>query len=283
MMEALWTGGQIQGARDYQEDFFGIAEGNKVIYLDKNVAIPSGNLPSHQTLLVVVDGMGGMGNGDLAASIIVENFINSFLENYRCNSIKQRFISAVTDANQAIAEDVAKFPDHEGMGATIVAVLWDSIESKIYWLSIGDSLLFRFSQEGKIETLNEKHTWKDQVDVLRNKGNVITEDDLISHGSALCSAVDGTPLEMLDINEEGLEVFENDIILLGSDGLETLVNIELDQLLNEIQQKFSLEGSTESKGDVLADYLEKFFEKISKKEVTHQDNTTALLMGLTKV
>jgi len=282
-MRALWTGGQIQGAREYQEDFFGIAEGEQVLYLDKEVPIAAGLLPEHQSLLVVVDGMGGMGHGDLAASMIVEAFIESFLANYRCNNnIKQRFTVAISQANKAIAEHISQFPEREGMGATIVAVLWDSIESKIYWLSMGDSLLMRLSQSGQIEALNEKHTWLEQADALREKGYVITEEDLENHGSALCSAVDGSVIDLIDINADGLILSENDIVVLGSDGLETLVKAELTQLLNKARWGFSMENTLESKGDALADCVQQFFNDIDQKENPHQDNTTALVMGICK-
>jgi hypothetical protein len=78
-MQALWSVSQIQGKRDYQEDVFAAVESDCIFYAGEQYPLENGVLPAQYTLLVIADGMGGMGHGDIAASIIVESFIECFL------------------------------------------------------------------------------------------------------------------------------------------------------------------------------------------------------------
>lgn len=61
-MDVHLSADQIQGGRDYQEDFFAVVEGDVVHYRGERYQLDSG-ISSEQVLFVLADGMGGMGHG----------------------------------------------------------------------------------------------------------------------------------------------------------------------------------------------------------------------------
>lgn len=146
-MKAIWSFSQIQGGRKAQEDFAAVVE-NKAIFLINNedqINLDSRQIPipAHQSLFLLADGMGGMGGmgyGDIAAAKVIDVFIQSFLTNLQLE-IKDNLQNSLLIANQAITDLIIEKKEREGMGCTLIALLYDQQSSTIKWLSVGDSLL----------------------------------------------------------------------------------------------------------------------------------------------
>lgn len=278
-MRTVWSAAQIQGSRDYQEDYFAVVDSDLVYYRDQEYQLEEDIALQGQTLLILADGMGGMGHGDLAAAQVIENFIKYYLAEYQDKQeIGASMLSGLLGANQVLTDLVAENPDYEGMGATLVALLWDEAKGKIYWVSVGDSILYFYPQGAKPRRLNEKHTWSEQSERLASQISHLSEKEFSEIKDVLCSAVDGSELEMYDLQTEGVEMAPGDSVLIASDGLETLT-------MNDIEAR--VRGNRKSMAtldvDVLVESLSQtvasLIEDVEAAGRPGQDNTTLILLG----
>lgn len=101
---------------------------------------------------VLCDGMGGMKNGAIAASISVSTFIESLILN-RKEHPKQRLMKSALAANLAVKNS-------QGGGSTLSAVLISGKE--VFSLNVGDSRIYTKSHEGEIK----RHTTDDNLKEL---------------------------------------------------------------------------------------------------------------------
>lgn len=278
-MKAIWSAAQIQGARDYQEDYFAVVDSDLVYYRDQEYELDEGVALDGQKLLILADGMGGMGHGDLAAAKIIENFIKFYLAEYQdTQNLGESMLSGMRGANQVLTELVAENSEYEGMGATLIALLWDEAESKIYWLSVGDSMLYLYPQHGEPRRLNEKHTWGEQTEKLADQLSQFSDKELADMKDILCSAVDGSELEMYDLQTEGVELAPGDCVLVASDGLETLSPEDIEarvkgntESLIKADLDIQVEGLSETVAQLIAD--------VEAADRPGQDNTSVILLS----
>lgn len=283
-MQALWSVSQIQGKRDYQEDVFAAVESDCIFYAGEQYPLENGVLPAQYTLLVIADGMGGMGHGDIAASIIVESFIECFLNVFnQKNSMEARFSEALESANTAVADKIRENAEFDGMGATLIAVLWDAQDNKAYWVSVGDSLLLASTASRPLLQVNEKHTWGMQAEALRARGNTLPDDVLQKRFHALCSAVDGQPMAFVDLQTEGCHLTDGDFLVLASDGVESLDSDVLQESVQAARRSFMQYETLKEQSDSLAACTLALLEDTENSGNEYQDNTTVALLGVTKV
>ena len=100
---------QIDGARDYQEDAFMVSQmGND----------DAGNACS---LVIMADGMGGHAAGNVASNMVIATFNKSFQSDFPSSDVPQSLTSALTRANQQIADSIKETPALRGMGCTMVS------------------------------------------------------------------------------------------------------------------------------------------------------------------
>lgn len=288
-MKAIWSAAQIQGARDYQEDFFAVVESDLVYYQDQEYELEEGDALQGQTLVILADGMGGMGHGDLAAAQIIENFIKFYLMKYQdTKDIGASMLFGMRSANKVLVELVAGNPEYQGMGATLIALLWDESTNKIYWLSVGDSMLYLYPQCGEPRRLNEKHTWSEQTEKLADQISRFSEQELADIKDVLCSAVDGSELEMYDLQTEGVELASGDCVLVASDGLETLSLDAIEKrVCSDAGNTYSDNPDSEKteildldvKVDGLSQAVAALIEDVEAAGQPRQDNATVILLG----
>ncbi|SDX32682.1 PP2C family protein-serine/threonine phosphatase [Marinobacter mobilis] len=278
-MIAVWSAAQIQGSRDYQEDRFGVVENNTILYRGKRYPFAAGLFPAHYSLYVLADGMGGMGHGEQAASTVVEVFIETFI-NLGNDGLApaERLRSALEQANQAIADIVSREPHKRGMGATLVALLWDSQAGTVQWLSVGDSLLQHFRNQ-LLEPLNEKHTFDNLAKRYAAQGNDEKAAELMVHGGTLSSAVDGRPIPEVDQPPQPLAVAHSDLVILASDGLETLSEQQITNTLTDHAPDWLKAADGESGSRALASCRDALFDQLREARAPHQDNCTVILIG----
>ncbi|SFM63230.1 PP2C family protein-serine/threonine phosphatase [Marinobacter zhejiangensis] len=278
-MIAVWSAAQIQGTRDYQEDRYGVVENNAIFYRGKRYPFEPGLFPAHYSLYVLADGMGGMGHGEQAASTVVEAFIETFI-NLGNDALPpmERLRAALDEANQAIARIVAREPDKQGMGATLIALLWDRQDSTLNWLSVGDSLLQRYRDQA-LTTLNQKHTYQQLAQRHADQGDANRAAELAALGNTLSSAVDGQPIPEVDQPDQPLPVNGGDLIILASDGLETLSDQQVSTTLAEAARAWQSAPGAESSTDALATCRDALFDQLRLAQSPYQDNCTLVLIG----
>lgn len=212
-MTLKWDCAEIQiiGEREVQEDYSR--------YLSKD-----GNI-----LCVLADGMGGHAAGEVAAKLAVDTFVNSAVE--AGGPWFESFFNAANDANTAIAASSRENPERDGMGCTLIGV--DLSDERLRWISIGDSRLMHFSKND-LRRVNADHSMATRLDTLARAGEITEEEarnDPTRH--MLLYALTGDQLGTVDFNRKGLPIAEGDIIILASDGIDTLELREIASILNK--------------------------------------------------
>ena len=169
-------------------------------------------------LLVVCDGMGGMNAGEVASAIAVKTVKDCFsadkltskvLEN-PCAFLKE----VIVQADSEIKSHSKKYPETEGMGSTIV-IAW-ILGTKVYVGWCGDSRCYRFNSNTGLERLSHDHSY---VQELVDAGK-ITEELAFDHpNNNIITRSLGAPRGTAKPDTKEFELYNNDIILLCSDGL----------------------------------------------------------------
>jgi protein phosphatase len=140
-------------------------------------------------------------------------------------------------ANACIDAQVAENPELRGMGATLVApVLFGP---RMYWISIGDSPLFLY-RGGKLRQINEDHSLAPQIDLMVKTGQ-LDEETARNHPdrNALTSVVMGGRIPLIDCKATPLQLENDDIVVVASDGLQYLEGSEIERILEKSRKKRS--------------------------------------------
>lgn len=112
---------------------------------------------SDALLLVLADGMGGHLHGELAASLIIETFVESFGRHAQPRIADPK--AFISDIMSYAHERIMKFPHDDALGgfpgSTCVAALIQ--DDKIYWGHAGDSRLYVL-RDGAVLTKTRDHS-----------------------------------------------------------------------------------------------------------------------------
>ena len=246
-----WVAGeQIQGGRNYQEDDFSI----RLLYPDQ------GPLDEDRLLLVLADGMGGHAGGAVASNTVVRAFHEGF--NRDAAGIAERFSAGIETANNAVKEKQLADPNLSEMGCTLVAAL--IVGSALYWTSVGDSILWLFRQ-GRLERLNADHSMKPLLLDMVELGRMTEEEALgDSRINQLRSAIFGEEVPLIDMNADGVPLERGDLLLLATDGLETLTERGMTDVIK-------------AGDDDAEEIVNALLDAVAMADVSGQDNTTALV------
>jgi len=239
------AGGQLLGARDVQEDELG--------FIDGSTLDPDGRHP----VVVVADGMGGHAGGELASRIAVRAFVETYgTQGKPANRLR----AALDRANQAIDKAIRENLSLDGMGTTLVAaaVTADGLE----WVSVGDSPLYLY-RDGRLKSLNEDHSMAPVIAAMREI------DPATARGmnpNELRSALVGFALTKVDASTMPELLLPGDLILLASDGLDTLDDDEIASIISASRR----DGPEAVKDALLA--------AVAAQDAPAQDNVTVALI-----
>jgi serine/threonine protein phosphatase PrpC len=216
---------------------------------------------SEALLLVLADGMGGHLHGDLAASLIIETFVESF-GRYAQPRIADpgAFIS---DTMRYAHERIMKIPHDNEFGyfpgSTCVAALIQN--GRIYAGHAGDSRLYVL-RDGAMLSKTHDHSMVSQwVD-----WGIISSEDARIHPqrNQITNCLGGTEDIFHMESSEPFELRSGDVVLLGSDGL-------WGPFADEELAKAFASGS-------VGEALDKLIVLALKREAGHSDNVTGLAM-----
>ncbi len=231
-----------QGARSYQEDAASVVEG-------------AGGLTA-----VLADGMGGHAGGALASNLACKFFLHAFATAQ--GTTPEKLSESLDLANAAIAHEVHDNPSLNGMGCTLVGVVFcaDGVE----WVSVGDSPLFLL-RKGEIVVLNEDHSLAPEIDKLAAMGKISWEAARNDHRRHfLRSALTGGEMELIDRSHRPLALQPGDTVLLASDGIHTLSHADIAKVV-------SANGDPAAAAAALLNAVEAVGD-------TAQDNTTVIVV-----
>ena len=115
------------------------------------------------------------------------------------------------------------------MGTTLIAAV--VIGPALYWVSVGDSLLWVF-RDGRLHRLNADHSMRPVLQDLVELGRMTEEEALNDpRANQLRSAIFGDAVPLIDVNADGFALENGDLVVLASDGLETLPDEALAEVI----------------------------------------------------
>ena len=241
---------QIAGKRDYQEDSFGLLDGRDLGLDD-----------SEHALLLVADGMGGHVGGAIASDLLCKTFVETYRRS--CDPTVDRLRNCLEAANEAIAAAVGENSALASMGSTLVAAVVSS--AGLHWISVGDSPLWLF-RAGQLSRLNADHSMAPVLADLVAEGRITAEQAARNPSRhSLRSAVMGDDIHLIDVSSQPVAVEKGDRVVLASDGLMTLSDQEIAEILKK-RRDAPLEDSAAA-----------LIQAVEDAQHPYQDNATVLL------
>lgn len=237
---------QIIGRREAQEDSFSYR------YLNSY----------NGTVFVVADGMGGCEDGEKASRAAIGYFLQALESGHS-------LVDAVKHADRALLQLKEQGQIGQSGGCTLVAALYQ--DGYCSFVSVGDSYIFHADAQGNLRRLNKLHTVGAELDEKSRQGLIsVQEAQQGKNREVLVSAIHGRLLKK--INEpQTIALREGERIILASDGILTLSEHQLKQLLG--QHPVGLDDVEFLGADIL--------EAIEAKRHPKQDNATVLIMEAT--
>jgi serine/threonine protein phosphatase PrpC len=173
--------------------------------------------------------MGGHVGGEVASRLVVDVFEKHCISLSRNPRPTDRLREALEAANAALRAQIVREPALAGMGSTLVAAM--KLGTKLYWLSVGDSILY-LKRDSTLRRLNADHSvYGELVEHVREGRMTLQEADVHPKRNALRSAIIGDRISLVDCNVIPLQ--PRDVILAASDGLETLEDRQIAELMSQ--------------------------------------------------
>ena len=170
--------------------------------------------PTHGTLAVLADGMGGMAGGAAFAELAATAMVEAFATLAPTEDAAMDLLRCYHAAEVRLPE--LPFEDNEG-GSTVVAVLLRG--ESLYFLTLGDSRLYLCRGGGLIQ-LNREQTLGRVLDERAAMGLYPWADALANmHRHALFNFFGAKPPKPPDRNTSPVTVQAGDRIVLMSDGV----------------------------------------------------------------
>ncbi|WP_120631230.1 PP2C family serine/threonine-protein phosphatase [Ruegeria sp. EL01] len=221
--------------------------------------------------IVIADGMGGHEAGEVASEMVISAWRDS-LDNEleKDNSAEATLVDtlplAAMQANAAIASHNEEQGDGFNMGSTLLGVLL--LDQRVFWISIGDSPLYLF-RNGDLRQINEDHSMAPMIDAQAAQG-LLTEAEAQAHPdrNQLTSVVMGAAIPQVDCPEEPLTLTPEDLLILGSDGLQYLNNTEIQTILSHNSQALA------------QDIADSLLQALQVKNDPDQDNLSIAVVKL---
>jgi serine/threonine protein phosphatase PrpC len=181
-------------------------------------------------LCLVADGMGGHRAGDVASGLAVATIAEFFRASesgdstwpYRFDPTitfeENRLLTAIQLANAAILRQARNQSQQQGMGTTIVSLIASRTKNRLYVCHVGDSRCYRIRNDS-IEQLTIDHSlYNEYAQSMPELG----EERLAALPRNVITRALGMQ-EEVKVDLKQLEAQVDDIYLLCSDGLSTMV------------------------------------------------------------
>ncbi len=164
-------------------------------------------------LVVVADGMGGYEGGQEASRIAVET-LQRIYSQPSATAPQTLLTRGLIEAHSRIKQYAIEHPALLGMGTTCTAAA--VVGKSLYYGHVGDSRLYLI-RNGEISRLTRDHSY---VGRLVESGAISPEEAEIHAQRHILTAALGAGDEIIpDVPDQAIQLQENDILVLCSDGL----------------------------------------------------------------
>lgn len=171
-------------------------------------------------VFVVCDGMGGHVGGEIASRLAASTIKNVFLSNpNNLTSPSELIEEGIVEANRSVYNKSTEDTSLKGMGTTcVVLVIKDGI---IFYGHAGDSRLY-IIRSNNIYQLTKDHSF---VQSLVDQG-LISDAEAENHPrkNEITKALGISASLVPEIARKGMLVYENDYLILCSDGLSNMIS-----------------------------------------------------------
>lgn len=233
---------QTIGTREKQDDSF------------------AASIAAYGIMGIVADGIGGYLNGNLASRITVDTFLDEFEKRDVTANLNYYFQKSAMLSNERIRDE---FGEAKG-GTTAVAVVLK--DDKMFWTSVGDSNISVF-RDGRIIAVNRKENVKNWLEDQYYAGSVRREDVLSSKADTrLVNYLGYDGFKKADESDRPIYLKKKDKILLYSDGVEILGQIELENILSK---KMSAQKTADT-----------IIAAVNAKKKNKKDNATIVIFSI---
>lgn len=233
---------QIMGRRQKQEDSFATAE------------------TEYGTIAIVADGIGGLSNGKLASTLAVQAVLEEFQKGDMTANPDYFFQNAARKANSIVKNT---FRDISG-GTTLMIVV--IVRSVLYFGFVGDSMVGIYRKKRFIP-LNRKQNVAAFLEQQYLAGEITREEAKeIPNQRRLIQYIGQDGFSKIEVEKRPVLLRKGDRICVYTDGVETLTQIEMEQL-------FAMQGHPD-------DIVHFMMDAIERKRIPYQDNATAILMDI---
>ena len=227
----IMAGGTHVGKREHNEDRF-------VISSDPSFAL-------------VADGMGGYTSGEVASAIVAETVTRELGRG-------QSVTAAISRCHGAVKEAAAQGKGGAGMGAAVIAAVFDDNRYKIAW--VGDCRAYLWS--GELRQITRDHSY---VESLLARGLISWEEaESRPDRNLITQAIGAESIEQVKVDAVEGSLAKGQELLLCSDGLNDVLSGGL------IARILNQDGSAEERVSALVQAAVK---------AGGIDNITAVLMG----
>ncbi|CAM4252556.1 Stp1/IreP family PP2C-type Ser/Thr phosphatase [Paenibacillus tarimensis] len=189
---------------------------------------------------IVADGMGGHQAGDVASQLAVDTFreaMSGVSGELTLEAAKTLLRQAILQANEVVYELASQNDHYHNMGTTVVAALL--LQDSGVVGHIGDSRAYKLRQ-GDLRQLTEDHTL---VNELAKSGQISAEEAASHPRRNVLTRALGTDREV-EVDIKGFSWKEDDLLLLCSDGLYSMVSDE-EMRMTLIESELDLDGKAE--------------------------------------
>lgn len=193
-------------------------------------------------LYIVADGIGGHNSGEIASQKSIEYFINYIQETeMEDDDVLDLMMSALMYSNENIYNLSKQNKNYENMGTTFLATTIK--DDKIFIVHIGDSRLYGI-RNNKIVRMTTDHTYA--MDLFK-AGIISKEEAEVAKEASILTRALGTNIQ-IEADALFCDIFQDDIFIMCSDGLNTMIS---DEQIKEIAEHTQL--TTEQKIQNLID------------------------------
>ena len=249
----------IKGGRNYQDDSY---------FITDPYATETAFTKLNSLLLCLADGVGGEAAGSVASKIVcqtaVEHIQKSVDPGASIENVPELLTAVLPLIKKNFRRTLKENQHYKGMATTMLMCFVEC--NHLYWLSVGDSRLV-LVRNGKLHALNADHSYGVHLDALAAKGEITAARAKQStERHYLLSYVDGGAIKKLDLPQKPTELQVNDVLLLATDGVNSLSNKEIRGIL-----KAPAEAQT---------LAEELTESILAKHINYQDNSTVIVVKM---
>ena len=233
---------QTIGTREKQDDSFAVS------------------IREYGVMGIVADGIGGYINGNIASRITVQTYMDEFEKRDVTENLNYFFQKSAMLSNERIRDE---FGESKG-GTTAVSVVLK--DDKLFWSSVGDSNISVF-RGGRIIPVNRKENVKNMMEDKYFAGAIRREEALDNQSDTrLVNYLGFDGFKKADESDRPIFLKKRDKVLLYSDGVEVLGQIELEKLLAKNSHPQAI--------------AESIITAIDQKQKRNKDNSTIIILSI---